>query len=126
MAVYQGARPRLIALPGRPRIAEGAGLVRRRTRTAVRAGRRTNRLGLVLGVIVVAFLLAFFWLAQVVRQSATTYDIGRLQVARDRLESQEQDLRSNLNRLANQPAVRKLALEGGLTQLDAPLVVAAH
>ena len=77
MAVYQGARPRLISLPGRPRIAEGPTLERRRARTAIRAGRRTNRLGLVLTGIVVAFLLAFFWLAQDVRVSATGYDIGR-------------------------------------------------
>ena len=51
---------------------------------AVRAGRRTNRLGLVLGAIVVAFMLAFFSLAQQVRVSATGYDIGRLELERQR------------------------------------------
>lgn len=126
MAVYEGARPRTIALPRRPRIAEGARLGRRPMRTTIRAGRRSNRLGLVLGAIVVVFLLAFFWLAQVVRESATTYDIGRLQLTRDRLESEQQDLRSDINRLANEPAVRKLGLEAGLTQLDAPIVISAR
>lgn len=126
MAVYEGARPRIIALPGRPRLAEGPTLGRRRTRTAVRAGRRTNRLGLVLGVIVVTFLLSFFWLAQIVRESATSFDIGRLQVAQDRLDSRAQDLRSDLSRLGSEPAIRKLSLDGGLGQLDDPIVLDAR
>lgn len=126
MAVYEGARPRTIALPRRPQIAEGPTLGRRRMRTAVRAGRRSNRLGLLLGVIVVAFLLAFFWLAQVVRESATSYDIGRLDVERERLESRAQDLRSDLSRLGNEPAVRKLALDAGLGQLGEPVVLPAR
>lgn len=126
MAVYEGARPRIIAFPGRPRLAEGPTLGRRRMRTAVRAGRRTNRIGLVLGVIVVAFLLAFFWLAQVVRESATAYDIGRLELARERLDSQDQELRSDLGRLGGEPAIRKLAIQGGLGQLDAPIVLPAR
>ena len=50
---------------GRPRIAEGPTLERRRARAAVRAGRRPIAVGLVLGAIVVAFMLAFFSLAQV-------------------------------------------------------------
>jgi hypothetical protein len=126
MAVYEGARPRTIALPRGPRLAEGPTLGRRRMRTAVRAGRRSDHLGLVLGVILVTFLLAFFWLAQVVRESATGYDIGRLEVVRGRLESREQDLRSDLSRLGHEPAIRKLALDGGLNQLGDPLVLPAR
>ena len=136
MAVYEGARPRGIlprtvaprgvALPGRPRVAEGPTLGRRRMRTAVRAGRRTGHVSLVLGLIVVAFLLAFFWLAQVVRQSATSYDIGRLEVVRERLESREQDLRSDLNRLGSEPAIRKLSMDAGLSQLGEPIVLPAR
>lgn len=79
-----------------------------------------------LGVIVVAFLLAFFWLAQVVRESATAYDIGRLELARERLDSQDQELRSDLGRLGGEPAIRKLAIQGGLGQLDAPIVLPAR
>ncbi|MGZ8438875.1 MAG: hypothetical protein ACXWXR_10115 [Candidatus Limnocylindrales bacterium] len=126
MAVYEGARPRTIALPRAPRLAEGPTLGRRRARTAVRAGRRSNHLGFVLGVIVVSFLLAFFWLAQVVRESATGYDIGRLEVVRSRLDAREQDLRSDLSRLGHEPAIRKLALDYGLGQLGDPIVLPAR
>jgi hypothetical protein len=126
MAVYEGARQRTITLPRGPRLAEGPTLGRRRMRTAVRAGRRSNHLGLVLGAIVVSFLLAFFWLAQVVRESATGYDIGRLEVVRGRLDAQEQDLRSDLSRLGHEPAIRKLALDHGLGQLGDPVVLPAR
>jgi len=131
MAVYEGARPRTIAprpltLPGRPRVAEGPALGRRRMRTAVRAGRRSNRLGLVLGAIVIAFLLAFFWLAQVVRESSTSYDIGRLEVVRVRLDSRAQELHSDLSRLGSEPAIRKLSIDAGLGQLGEPIVLPAR
>jgi cell division protein FtsL len=126
MAVYEGARPRIISLPGRPRIAEGPALGRRRARTAVRAGRRSNRLGLILTGIVVAFLLAFFWLAQDVRVSATSYDIGRLELARQRMDSRVQDLNSDLNRLGREPAIRKQAIDNGLGQLDDAIVLPAR
>ena len=126
MAVYEGARPRTIALPRRPRIAEGPTLGRRRTRAAVRAGRRTNRLGFILTGIVVAFLLAFFWLAQDVRVSATSYDIGRLELARQRMDAKVQDLKSDLNRLGREPAIRKLGIDHGLGQLGEPIVLSAR
>ena len=126
MAVDPGARPRLLTLPGRPRIAEGPALERRRARTAIRAGRRSNRLGLILTGIVVAFLLAFFWLAQDIRVSATGYDIGRLEVARQRMDSKIQDLNSDLNRLGREPAIRKQAIDNGLGQLDDAIVLPAR
>ncbi len=131
MAVYEGARPRTIAprpiaIPGRPRVAEGSTLGRRKMRSAVRAGRRTNRLSLVLGVIVVAFLLAFFWLAQVVRESSTSYDIGRLEVVRSRLDARAQELHSDLSRLGSEPAIRKLSIDAGLGQLGEPIVLPAR
>ena len=126
MAVYEGARPRTVALPRRPRLAETPALPRRRARAAVRARRGPNRLALVLGGIVVALMLAFFSLAQQVQVSATTYDIGRLQIQKERLESQLQELRSDLNRLGREPAVRKLGLDGGLGQLAEPIVLPAR
>ncbi len=73
-----------------------------------------------------AFMLAFFSLAQQVRVSATGYDIGRLQVESERLEARRQDLRSDLSRLGREPAVRKMALDAGLTQLGEPLVLPAR
>ena len=135
MAVYQGARPRSIALPrppltgGRdeaPTRAAAPALARRRARTAVRARRGPNRLAIVLGGIVVAFMLAFFSLAQEIRVSATTYDIGRLQLEQDRLEARLQEIQSDLSRLGREPAVRKLALDDGLGQLGEPLVLPAR
>jgi hypothetical protein len=126
MAVYEGARPRTIALPGRPRIAEGPTLTRRRVRGAFRAGRRTDRLGVILGAIVVAFLLAFFSLAQQVRVSATGLDIGRLSLERQRLDARADDVRSDLDRLGREPAIRKLAIDDGLGQLTEPIVLPAR
>ncbi len=129
MAVYEGARPRTIALPRRPTLRE-AGLPmlpRRRARTAVRARRTaTGRPGIVLGAIVVAFMLAFFSLAQEVRVSATSYDIGRLQVERERLDARLQEINSDLSRLGREPAVRKMALDVGLGQLGEPVILPAR
>jgi hypothetical protein len=107
-------------------VAEERRLSRRRARSAVRARRGPSRLSILLGGIVVAFLLAFFSLAQEVRVSATSYDIGRLQVERERLDARLQDLRSDLGRLGREPAVRKLALDAGLDQLGEPLVIPAR
>jgi hypothetical protein len=131
MAVYQGARPRTIGLPGRPRLFEAPlpepTLPRRRARAAVRANRTvTARPGLLLGLIVVAFMLAFFSLAQQVRVSATAYDIGRLQVERERLDARLQELDSDLSRLGREPAVRKLALDAGLGELGEAVVLPAR
>jgi hypothetical protein len=123
VAVYEGARPRTITLPRGPRVAEGPTLGRRRVRGALRAGRRTNRLGIVLGAIVVAFMLAFFSLAQQVRVSATGLDIGRLELERQRLDDTAADVRSDLNRLGREPAIRKQAIDAGLGQLSEPLVL---
>ncbi len=123
MAVYEGARPRTIALPRRPRASDRPTLQRRRVRAAFRAGRRTNRLGIILGAIVVAFMLAFFSLAQQVRVSATGLDIGRLELERSRLEDTAADLRSDLNRLGREPAIRKQGIDAGLGQLSEPIVI---
>lgn len=99
---------------------------RRRARATTRARRGPNRLGMILGGIVIAFMLAFFSLAQEVRVSATSYDIGRLQIERDRLDGRLQELTSDLSRLGREPAVRKLALDHGLGQLGEPIVLPAR
>jgi hypothetical protein len=126
MAVYEGARPRSILLPRRRSAPVAQTLPRRRMRGAVRARRRSNRLPFLLGGIVLAFMLAFFSLAQTVRVSATGYDINRLLVQRDDLVTRKQELLSDLNRLGGEPAIRKQALDAGLGQLDAPLVLNGH
>jgi hypothetical protein len=126
VAVYSGARPRSVFLPNRTRVAQSPTLPRRRVRGAVRARRRTNRMPLLLGAIVVAFVLAFFSLAQSVRVSATGYDLARLTDQRDGLLVQKQELLTDLNRLTQEPAVRKLAIDASLTQLPPPIVVGSH
>ena len=127
MAVYEGARPRTIALPRAPRRRGGTD-ARATSHADGRPGRPATPAtsAWCSGSIVISFLLAFFWLAQVVRQSATSYDIGRLEVIRGRLDAQEQDLRSDLSRLGHEPAIRKLALDAGLTQLGEPIVLPAR
>ena len=126
MAVYEGARPRTIALPRAPRVAGAPVLDRRRVRPAFRSGRRTNRLGIALGAIVVAFMLAFFSLAQQVHVAATGLDIGRLELERQRLDDTAAEVRSDLNRLGREPAIRKQAIDAGLGQLSEPLIVTAR
>ncbi len=123
MAVYEGARPRTIALPRRPRVTEAPTLPRRRMRGAVRAHRRTNRLSMLLGGIVIAFMLAFFSLAQSVRVAATGYDINNLLSDREELLVRKQELLSDLNRLGHEPAIRKKSLDAGLGQLTDPLIL---
>ena len=128
MAVYQGARRRsLLDLPliprpaGRREAAEAP--PRRRLRGAVRAKRRSNRMGFLLGGIVLVFLLAFFSLAQTISVAATSYDIDRLIREREQLEAQVLDLRSDLGRWAGEPAIRKLSIDAGLGQLAEPRVL---
>ena len=79
VAVYQGARARPTLPPSRRAVADAPTLARpARSRTAVRARRRPGRVGIMLGGIALAFLLAFFSLVQSVRVSATGYEIDRL------------------------------------------------
>lgn len=125
MAVYEGARPRSILLPRRPRVVEAPALPRRRMRAAVRARRRSSRLSFLLGGIVIAFMLAFFSLAQSVRVAATGYDINALLDEQQQLVVRRQELLSDLNRLGREPAIRKLSIDAGLGQLTEPLVVGA-
>jgi hypothetical protein len=128
MAVYQGARRRtLLDSPLIPRPAARRETLdappRRKLRGAVRAKRRSDRMPILLGGIVLVFMLAFFSLAQTVTVSATSYDIDRMLRERDRLEAQIRDLESDLGRLGSEPAVRKLSIDAGLGQLAEPLVL---
>jgi hypothetical protein len=146
MAVHQGARRRaplplgLDALGAagrrdresfaepvpRHRSASGPGTtgVRRATRAAGRA--RPSSVGIALAAIVIVFGAAFLSLSQSVRVAATGYDIVRLVSEQDRLQAIRQDLRSDVERLQGEPAIRKQALDQGLGQLGAPLIVPAR
>jgi hypothetical protein len=118
--------PRSAVLPPIVDPAAEAALPRRRMRGAVRAGRRTRPLRLLLGAIVVAFLLAFFSLAQTVRLSATDYEVDRLLGERDRLDARRLEIIADLNRLGQEPAIRRGAIDLGLSPLGEPLLVRAR
>jgi hypothetical protein len=149
MAVYQGARRRaplplgLDALArrgdapagdgkrGRGTTAErGPTAARATSRRAARARglavRRPPTVGIALGAIVLVFSAAFLSLSQSVRVAATGYDIVRLVSEHDRLQAIRQDLQSDVERLRSEPAIRKEALDSGLGQLGAPLLVPAR
>jgi hypothetical protein len=76
--------------------------------------------------IIVAFSVGFVSLSQSVRVAATSYDITRLVSERDRLSALQQDLRSDLDRLQGEPAIRKEALDAGLGQLGSAVVLPAR
>jgi hypothetical protein len=145
MAVYQGARRRaslplgLDALAGprrrdesanerdaRPATGRARPAASRRTARAVRARRRPSSVGIALAAIVIVFSAAFLSLSQSVRVAATGYDIVRLVSEQERLQAIRQDLRSDVLRLRSEPAIRKQALDAGLGQLGAPLVIPAR
>jgi len=129
MAVYEGARRRGFELPRPTFDLEAPPLLGRRREPGasglVQAGRPT-RVGAILATIVILFTLAFLSLSQSVRVAATSYDIVRLASEYERLDGRRQDLRSDLNRLGSEPAIRKLGLDSGLGQLDAPLIIPAR
>jgi hypothetical protein len=139
MAVYQGARRRPFGLPGLPGLpglvrapelprlrSDAPAIPRRRIRAAVRARRAPSRISLILGAIVVAFVCAFFSLAQSIRVSELRYEADRLAAGRGRLELLSQELQNDLNRWAKAPAVRKQAIDAGLGPLSEPLIVPAR
>jgi hypothetical protein len=79
-----------------------------------------------LAAIVIVFSAAFLSLSQSVRVAATGYDMVRLISENDRLSALEQDLRSDVQRLGSEPAIRKESLDQGLGQLGPALVVPAR
>jgi hypothetical protein len=149
MAGYQGARRRaplplgLDALSGGQRAGRGnardaagdedrkaVGRARatgaRRTAKTARTRTRPPSVGIALAAIVIVFSAAFLSLSQSVRVAATGYDIVRLVSEQDRLQAIRQDLQSDVERLQSEPAIRKQALDAGLGQLGAPLLIPAR
>jgi cell division protein FtsB len=147
MAVYQGARRRaplplgLDALAAnRDRARGGSEAIDRAKPAAARAARATSvrrtaatrrrtrpsSIGIALTAIVIVFSAAFLSLSQSVRVAATGYDIVRLVAEHDRLDAIRQDLTSDVERLRSEPAIRKQALDAGLGQLGAPIIVQAR
>jgi hypothetical protein len=88
--------------------------------------KRPSSVGIALAAIVIVFSAAFLSLSQSVRVAATGYDIVRLASEHDRLTAIRQDLQSDVERLKGEPAIRKQALDAGLGQLGAPLLIPAR
>ena len=134
MAVYQGARRRAVLPLGLDAIAnrtvdakvKARPNRRKRRAAASTAARRPSSVGIALAAIVIVFGAAFLSLSQSVRVAATSYDIVRLASERDRLQAISQDLRSDVDRLRSQYAIRKQALDAGMGQLGAPIIVQAR
>ncbi len=114
------------AVQPRPRTDAAPAIARRRARTAVRAGRQANRVGILLGAIAIIFALGFFSLAQTVQVSTTGVDIDRLTNQQAALQGQRQQVISDLNRLGGASAIRKFGIDLGLDQLGNPLIVPAR
>ncbi len=114
MASYQGARPYSVVLP------------RRRQPSRIRAHRRSSQVGLSLAGILVAFLLALFYLTQAIHMAATSYDIEGLADERNRLEQQLQSIQGDIARWGAEPAILKGAQELGLGDLGRPVRLPAR
>ena len=139
MAVYQGAR-RHAPLPfGLDAITAPALTRRTSSRPRVQGARRSKvaretaaartrppAVGIALAAIVIVFSAAFLSLSQSVRVAATGYDIVRLVSEHDRLEAIRVDLQSDVVRLRSEAAIRKQALDAGLGQLGAPVIIPAR
>jgi len=92
----------------------------------MRANRRPRAVGFVIGAIVVAFLLSFFSLVQTVRISASGYDMQQLNDQFVQLQSQRQQMLSDVDRLGRQSAITRQAIADGLTQLPPPVILPAR
>jgi len=146
MAVYQGARRRVplpigldallgrwgrpetpAAIPARPAAkATPKRSARRAAKFVPATRRRPSSVGIALAAIVIVFGAAFLSLSQSVRVAATSYDITRLNSEHERLQAISQDLRSDVDRLRSEFAIRKQALDAGMGQLGAPIIVEAR
>ena len=127
MAVYEGARPRTIALPARPRIAEGPTLGRRRVRGRgpCRSPAEPSRASCSARSSWRSCWRSSRWPSRSA-VSATGLDIGRLELDRERLDDAAADLRLGPQPAGREPAIRKLAIDAGLGQLADPIVLPAR
>ncbi|HEY7598986.1 MAG TPA: hypothetical protein VH741_03585 [Candidatus Limnocylindrales bacterium] len=115
MTVYQGARPRAVALAPRRRVSQ-----------PVRAGRRSHPVGLLMAGLLVLFLLGLVYLGQTVQLAATNYEVDRLLAERDDLGRQVQTLEATVARWGSEPLVLDWAQQVGLDSLGTRIRVPAR
>jgi len=92
----------------------------------MRARRRPRVFAMAIGVIAVAFMLAFFSLVQTVRVSTSAFDVNQLNDQYEQLQAQRQQDLSDIGRLDRESAIRRQAISNGLTQLPPPIVIPAR
>ncbi|MGZ3586413.1 MAG: hypothetical protein ACXWQ6_07070 [Candidatus Limnocylindrales bacterium] len=114
MAVLQAVRAQPIAI------------ARRRQPTRRRARRATNRVGLSLAGILVAFLLGLFYLTQTIGAATAGYDVDRLNDQRLLLERQLSSQQGQIAQWGGEPAIVRAAQAAGLDSLGDPLRLAAR
>jgi hypothetical protein len=112
MTVYQGARPRPVALGRRRRLSQPA-----------RIGRRSHPIGLLMAGVLVLFVVGMVYLGQTARLAASSYEVDRLVLARDDLSRQVQTLEATVARWGSEPLVLDWAQQAGLDVLGAKVRV---
>lgn len=112
MTVYQGARPRPVALGQRRRLSQPS-----------RIGRRSHPIGLLMAGVVVLFVIGMVYLGQTARLAATSYQVDQLLLERDDLSRQVQTIEATVARWGSEPLVLDWAQQAGLDVLGAKLRV---
>ncbi len=112
MTVYQGARPRPVALGQRRRLSQPS-----------RIGRRSHPIGLLMAGVVVLFVIGMVYLGQTARLAATSYQVDQLLLQRDDLSRQVQTIEATVARWGSEPLVLDWAQQAGLDVLGAKVRV---
>ena len=99
---------------------------RRRHASRARIGRRGQRVGLGLAVIIVLFSVGLIYVDRTVQISARNYDLAALSSEHDELLRQQRTLENDLARLGSEVAVGHEALDQGLIRLGPPILVPAR
>jgi hypothetical protein len=107
--------PRAWAPGARP--AHSASVGRRKLSRPARAGRLVHPVGVLLSVILVAFLLGLTYLAQTVQLAATEYQTAQLQAQSDDFHRQIQTIETSVLRWGAESTVLDRAQSLGLDQL---------
>lgn len=123
-----GARP----LPGAIRVRPVAGArpvradARRRVSARQRAGRRSHPVGLLLAVVIVAFMLGLMYLGQTIQLAAINYQTSQAIVERDDIYRQIQTVETSVLSWGTEPVVLERAQRLGLDRLPSRVRLAAR
>jgi hypothetical protein len=119
MAVFQGARPRAMALPGRALERPGRDL-----RTSTRPV-RPRATAVLLGGVLAATMLGLVYLTQTLGANAASAEIARLQAARESVAQKVTNQTAYLETLVDPDKVSQRAKQLGLVKLGDTLTLSA-